>query len=434
MIRLSAPTRTILAGIVLCGVLPALAVRALGWTPGYWSTLHWVFGHDGGDSWDPIRAALVYLDQFGPNGLYQATYYNADHQFQYSPLSLVLFRLIDRLPGIDVTARASMNQVSWYVVAVTALVAGAIAVSASAAFGRAVACAGGADRVVRFTAAALATLLYFPVVSAYSHGNIQSWLNLLLIFSLLAWMWQWRIGVGVALGLYCVVKPSLAPILLWLLWRREWRALAGAGAVVGVLGAASLWSYGWQIHLDYLELLRFLSGRGESYLSNQSVHGLLLRMFSLGPNLEYDGSHTHIVHNAWVDAAAAAGVLAFLLPAFWAARRAGPAGSMTDYCIGLVSCLISSSIVYDHYYGVTLAVVLLVAAVLATDRARAAWELPVLALACIACGNVISGTRLLADTPWNFLQSYMLFGALGLLVLLHRQRLRLAAAVPAGCR
>ena len=57
-----------------------------------------------------------------------------------------------------------------------------------------------------------------------------------------------------------------------------------------------------------------------------------------------------------------------------------------------------------------------------------------LALACTACGNVISGTGLLADTPWNFLQSYMLFGALALLILLHRLRLRLGSTVPAGSR
>jgi len=61
----------------------------------------------------------------------------------------------------------------------------------------------------------LAALTFYPLIKAYSLGQVQAWLNLLFATVMLAWMYGARGVAGAALGLMCLVKPTYALLFLW---------------------------------------------------------------------------------------------------------------------------------------------------------------------------------------------------------------------------
>ncbi len=87
------------------------------------------------------------------------------------------------------------------------------------------------------------------------------------------------------------------------------------------------------------------------------------------------------------------------------------------FAVLAVSLTIASPIAWEHHYGVLLPVFGLVAA---ASAGRAAW-LILIAISFIFVSNFIPSFNFLAETPYNFLQSYVLAGGLCLLLLMHRQ-------------
>jgi hypothetical protein len=85
-----------------------------------------------------------------------------------------------------------------------------------------------------------------------------------------------------------------------------------------------------------------------------------------------------------------------------------------------VSLTIASPIAWEHHYGVLLPVFALVAA----SNAGQPRQLMLVLLGFIFVSNFIPAFNLLAQTPINFTQSYMLAGGLLFLLLVHRQLLR----------
>jgi alpha-1,2-mannosyltransferase len=85
-----------------------------------------------------------------------------------------------------------------------------------------------------------------PTLSYASNGNITGPLTLLC-----TWLWtQWRKGAdrntGIALGLGWSVKVFLAPMVVYLLWKRQWKAAGLAvlsGLAVFAVGALCLGSF-----------------------------------------------------------------------------------------------------------------------------------------------------------------------------------------------
>ena len=111
-----------LAGVIGAGLLPTLMMRAMGWSNGFWLIANMWQGQGGGDSWGAIAKALQHLDTQGIDQFYEDLYYRADHQFIYSPLSLVFFRLTQFPPWIDWYSSARMNNASWWVMLAMILV------------------------------------------------------------------------------------------------------------------------------------------------------------------------------------------------------------------------------------------------------------------------------------------------------------------------
>ena len=87
------------------------------------------------------------------------------------------------------------------------------------------------------------------------------------------------------------------------------------------------------------------------------------------------------------------------------------------FAILAVSLTIASPIAWEHHYGVLLPAFGFVAAM---NAGRAA-KLLLIVMSFIFVSNFIPAFNLLAETPYNFLQSYMLAGGLVFLLLMHRQ-------------
>lgn len=233
--------------------------------------------------------------------------------------------------------------------------------------------------------------------------------------------------VGVLIGLYIVIKPYMVPIFIWILVRKEYHIFNGAVAVLVIFSIFSILSYGLIVHFEYIDLLRFLSSRGESFFQNHSVNGLLNRMFFLGPNLEWDGLHTKLRYNVFVHLATAVNFIFILASSVWVSRRFGEQARLVDFMIGLTSVMLSSSLIFEYQYGIFVVIYLIMFCFYYNFRNQSIIKFVLLFVSFVFCAVPFRMTSLLAETSWNFVQSHMLFGAWIILGILHNCRLRLMA-------
>jgi hypothetical protein len=371
------------------------------------------------DSWQPMKAAAAWLRLAPGRPLYEALFFGGKIKFQYPPTSLLatypltqgaLSALPARLGVSDVTL---LNALSWVLVFATAGFAAATLLRAAGG-------SPGADRLVLAAAGVLLALTYYPVVKAYTLGQIQAWINALVAVLVWCWVGGHRAAGGVLAGLVCLIKPQYGLLVLWGVVRREWR-FAAAAVVTGAAGLAiSVGLFGLANHIDYLHTLSFIARRGEAFYANQSVNGLLNRLLGNGSNLDWQPDAFPPYHPL-VHAGTTASSLALVgLALFWPAGRASR-GSVLDLAVAVATCTLASPVAWEHHYGVFLPVYAVLFGALCRVRARpAAWA--VLGLSYALTSNFFPGVNALAGTPFNLLQSYVLAGGLLALALLHRFR------------
>ncbi len=102
---------------------------------------------------------------------------------------------------------------------------------------------------------------------------------------------------------------------------------------------------------DYASLLLFLSRRGELFVGNQSINGLLNCMFFLGPNVTFDGSHTHIIYNPWVQAATTLSSAIMIFAALFVRSEKNTFAGVLDFGTALLVSTLASPVAYSHHYG-----------------------------------------------------------------------------------
>jgi hypothetical protein len=404
-----------LSGILRLLAPPGLAGNVLDHT---WAFL---MGRTAADSWGPMADALEYFERHYRTGLSSTPIYteivlNRQIKFQYPPSSLLVLLWL----GFREQATVLRDVLMWGFVILTA-VSTAILLEWRL---KQVIVSPSRDRWLlwlRMTICVGLVLTFYPVVKAYTLGQIQVWINGLFALAVLCWALRYKASAGVLVGLMALIKPHYAVLVPWALLRREWRFLLPCLAAAGVGGGLSLLVFGWENHLDYLHVLSQIASRGEAFYPNQSVNGLLNRLVGIGDpanynNLEWRGDWFP-PSNALVYFATLSSSALFLGLALFRSRRQDDHDGLLDLCTISLSCTLASPIAWEHHYGILVSIFAVMLPRLIHDARQLIW----LGVAYSLASNFIPATNLLAQTPLNVVQSYLLAGALMTLMLLHRK-------------
>ena len=438
-----APVRATLRSMVLTSrkltlallaffLLNALALNAVIWaaspephkTTALKHTVDVLKGEGGDDSWGAMQVALDHVAELPGTPLYSKVFFTDHYRFQYPPSALFALSAMLALDparvqvtdGYDGPWPAINTIAGWLFIALTAAATAALLEVSLAAFRPDV------DwrpwRAWRSLLVACLTLTFYPVVKAFTLGQIQVWINALFALGLLAWASGWKVPSGLLIGVISLIKPHYGLFLAWAILRREMRFASACAATILVGLAASVALYGLANHLDYIRVLSFLSQHGEAYYPNQSVNGLLNRVMSIFDpqayvNLDLPAGQFP-PFTAWIWAVTVASSLLLLLFALVVPLRWQRRQPVLDLCLMAVACTMASPIAWEHHYGVALPAFAVLAAACLDNRFR----LALAGISYVLMSTFVSAANLLAGTPLNVFQSTLFAGAVILLALL----------------
>ncbi|HRE43113.1 MAG TPA: glycosyltransferase family 87 protein [Terricaulis sp.] len=402
------------AWVVLLG-LNYLMQQLSGWSA-FWPMRVWLSADaEVADSWRVMQQALDWIRTHPDGGLYRAIFFDGQNKFQYAPTSLLPMVALEAL-GLTPDAKL-LNAINWVFIGFTAA---AVACLTHLLLGRAQPQLG-ETRLAAAALAGAAVLSFYPVMMAYHLGQLQVWINMLFALACLAWVGERRALAGVLIGLICLLKPQFGLFALWALLRREWRFLA-ALCVTGALGLLiSILLFGFKNHLEYLSVLQFLSQHGESYWANQSLNGLLHRL--VGHGVTEWVANDFPPFDPFVYGGSLIATIAILGLALSARRGAGPEAALMDFMLAALAFTAASPIAWEHHYGVLapmFAALFAVTLAQPQSAARSRW-LAALAVCFIFAANCFAFTLNWAEAPFNIVQSYLFFAALGMLAMLWRR-------------
>ena len=393
------------------------ALSALGERTGLRDTELYLHGVQGVDSWRPMMQAYAIAPYGAEHPLYPILFFEKQIKFVYPPTALLLFRGLElTLP--EHTWQSALNVFSWLCVA---LAVAFFAVLFDRELTRASPPASNAERASRVALAVVFGLCFYPLLKAYTLGQMQVVVNAGFAAFLWCWVSDRKLAAGALVALMAAVKPQYGLFALWGLVRGEWRFAATAALAGLALLACSVASFGFTNHLDYLRVLAHVGRHGEAYWPNQTVNGFLNRLLGNGESAYWDPSNYPPFHPV-VYAGTLVGSLALLAAGLFAPtgfRRRGDAVDLAGFACALT---LASPLAWEHHYGVLLPIlaVALVAAVERRSRARATWT--VLAIGALIASNYWDALGRLSGTVWNPLQSLLFAAALALLTLLLAMR------------
>ncbi len=163
------------------------------------------------------------------------------------------------------------------------------------------------------------SLLYPPMAYSLSLGQVNIALFALIVSA--AWLMARDRSVlaGALLGVAALVKPHLGLLWIYLLWKRQWRAAGSCVATVLILTGGALVSLGIEPFRTYVfDVLPKISG-GQAYIANQSVYGVLARVFISDP--AYLFTDRLMESHFWIDMLSLAAGLAIIVLTFRAIPR-----------------------------------------------------------------------------------------------------------------
>ncbi|CAO3359578.1 UbiA family prenyltransferase [Azospirillum melinis] len=382
------------------------------------------------DSWDPMIAALDWLHERPGENVYDGVFFKQHIKFQYPVTSLLPLEAMKALGVLNLMAFERVN-----LLFVLATAAGmAILVLEMAARLR----LPGArdDRLTQVLLGGfgfVATLCFYPVLKAFSLGQVQVWLNAAFVFACIALLRDRRVLCGALLGASTLMKPQMSLFLAWAALRGDWRMAAGWAAVVVPGVALATLFYGFAPMIDYLDVLLFIGRHGESYHVNQTVNGLVNRLLHNGNNLEWSAEAFAPYHPVVHIATQVSGLAFVGFGLLWRRRDRG-AERILAFVVAGICFTVGSPVAWVHHYGILLpAFALAFLILLEPGLRRPAGAVTLLAVAYFLAGNVLFWpVNALADTPLNVLQSYLFFATLmllGLIPVLAGRHDRAAAAL-----
>ncbi|OUM01555.1 glycosyltransferase family 87 protein [Variovorax sp. JS1663] len=413
----------LLGGVVASAVLALAVGEARETSLGYLRIV--LSSHAGEDSWMPMLRASAFLREHPDHPLYQSVFFSQHVKFQYPLTALLPLDLPQWLFGLSPESVVTIFQI------VSRLSLLAIALVFFQLFMGALQ-PPGVGRALRLPSRSTGALLglsllsvamFYPLLRSEYHGQIQTLMTLAAGLALLAWQRDQPRLAGLMMALCCIIKPQWGVVVLWALLRKQWQFALVAAGVTGAAGLLAVGVYGWSNVIDYLSVVSFLGRHGESYFINQSVNGLMHRLFFNGVNLQGAGlvwsgtdfpPYQPMVHLATVVSS----TLMLGIALVW---RIGKRPSTADLALVMLTLTMASPIAWDHHYGLLLPIFAVVFPAALRRQAWGTWTLPMLGITlALSCQSFVGPTNLLAGSAWNVLQSYQFAGAAMALALLYR--------------
>jgi len=310
----------------------------------------------GEDSWRFLDLASRHLREHEGQPLYQPLFFEQHLKFQYPPTSLLGWDLVRLGRPQWVAERHTIGAVNLLMFPLLPLMGLLAAILLRETWIRSTGTPPAESRMgtFLFLAGGIAqAFLFYPLTKSWQLGQVQTLLSMLALVAILLWSRGKTTASGALIGMCCIVKPQWGCGLVWAALRRQWGFAAGIAVVSGLAVVASGILYGFGRFLEYLPVLDFLSRRGEAYLPNQSVNGILHRLLGNGEALlfqplAYPPYHP-LVH--WGTFAAGLLLIGF---AFWWKWRKQP--SALDLGLSLTLFTMASPIAWEHHYGLLLGV------------------------------------------------------------------------------
>ncbi|HIG70808.1 MAG TPA: DUF2029 domain-containing protein [Myxococcales bacterium] len=411
-------------GLVINFVLPRLPLQPqITTTLSYTDSFFKQGAHS--DSWKAMRTALFFTDKPRTKPIYTALYFENNVRFQYPPSSLLVLKTLRGMLGESGISNETLNGISWLCVWGVAAVLGRVFFLARRRFG----IAAGESRSDEFLFAILAfaiTLTFYPVVRGYYLGQIQVWIDLLVALVVWSWLENRRTTAGVFVSLICVIKPTLALVVVWGAFRRQWDFIKGFAIPMSGFAVVSLAAFGWENHTNYLSVLSYISQQGEIFHPNQSMNGLLHRLMGNGNSIEWE-RNVLMAYNPWVHGGTVVSTVALMFAGLFAPRSIGRSTGPIELAIIIVCATLASPTVWTHHYGVMLPLfAVALPCVLSLEESARKRCLFALATCFVLIGTNFRVLNRLSETGFNFLQSYVYFAGLGFLALLLWLRTRSA--------
>ena len=380
----------------------------------------------GEDSWYPMARALDVIHASSDNHVYDTLFFNGHVKFQYPPSALFS---IDLLQRFNVTTAKQLNTINASLLVVAAF---AFAIFARQMLGPVY--VSGVKAPIGSICYLLA-MEYYPNKLGFNFGQMQILLGLLVLLACLAKIHGRAFVAGCLIAVAATVKPQFALVGLLALWQRDWRFVIGGAVVALAALAASILLYGWTNNLDYLKVLSFLSQHGEYHHLNQSINGIMNRIFYSGPSLDADPENP-VPNSAFPPfipvvylVTTVSGVLMILIP-FLFSRTNAKDVDIFIFCLAIVLFTMASPIAWVHHFNVLLpAYVVALSVALALEGAQ---KLVILGLFGVSfCLTAVAIMPPFDPTvpALNFLQSHVFVGGcmlIGIMLSLYRETARAA--------
>jgi len=195
-------------------------------------------------------------------------------------------------------------------------------------------------------------LAWYPVMIELHDGNLLILLTALVLAALLALRKDHRIEAGILIGLSIAIKLITWPLMIYLIWKKDWRTLVAASITTVVLNLVSLIVNGFGPFTDYyLKVSSQVFSIYHAFMLNLSLWSIGYRLFegtgsSFLPN--YFKAHPLIAIPGLAPLVSAGLVVAFLITGMvWAVHSCD-----METAFAILVCIIVaiSPISWDHYF------------------------------------------------------------------------------------
>jgi hypothetical protein len=370
----------------------------------------------GNDSWDPMLLAYHRRFEGSEHNLYDV-FLKEHEKFQYPPPSLLPFDLLPQwlatLEGskINDVLAWRLRRLSWVAYALTIVVSLVIFELRLAQLKITAIPIRLSSIAIRVSLALAVGLLFYPSLKAYTLGQVQVFMNCLVAVTILSFILGYKTFSGLCIGVCTLLKPQYGLLAIWALLSREWSFAAGLISIAVLGYSVSLARFGIADHMQYLEVLSFLSKTGEAFWPNQSMNGLLNRLLGNGDPVRF--SHFSFPpFNMTVYVGTLISSLSFIVLALLPRHRDSHANKRhLDLMTSLVAVTIASPIAWEHHYGILLPIIGASLPELILMRPFGRGTGALVACSYIACSSVLFRPEMIFENKWiGIIGSHLFFG------------------------